>query len=84
MRDFIEDAAIPEELVHFATLQGMRTMRSQGWSLARTLRQTERILAVQCALLRARGSDERCQWLRTELPGWASGCFGAESTPSPG
>lgn len=75
VRHFLEDAAVPAELVEFAVVKAARALREAHWTPSRVRTHCTRVAAVEGALLERRALPERVRWLRTQLPVWLDGCL---------
>lgn len=78
VRHFLEDAAVPAELVEFAVVRAARALRDAHWTPARVRTHCARVAAVEGALLDRRALPERVRWLRAHLPAWLDRCLGSE------
>lgn len=78
VRHFLEDAAVPAELVEFAVVKAARALRGAHWTPARVRTHCARVVAVEGALLERRVLPERVRWLRAQLPAWLDGCLGGD------
>lgn len=75
VRHFLEDDAVPAELVEFAVSKAVTALRAAHWTPARVRTYCARVVAVEGALLERRALPERVRWLRSQLPGWLDGCL---------
>lgn len=75
VRHFLEDAAVPAELVEFAVAKAVRALRDVHWTPARVRTYCARVVAVEGALLERRALPDRVRWLRAQLPVWLDSCL---------